>query len=326
MKYNTLIFDIYNLYYKFVYVNKDKVINYKGKKIHVEGIEGTLKGIQHYINKYAKTPDKVKLFFLYDNAKTSLLRMRDEVSKGQYKEGREAMPNWFYSGLNYLELILANCYNNAFAFRVKGLEADDYVESIISSYCSPTDNILMFSEDMDWCRYLNQESPTVNQYMKKAVYSTIAFEEEYKFYPTTSSICFYKTFYGDDSDKIKGVFKKHLPFTLFLKIIKDCNNIYDFISKSINKKLAYLDAGWIERVRRDEQWLIDNWTLVEGIRLDNADLENFKTVCKFKKEKLKLLYTSLNFAKDFDSRLDLNYNLEDNFFDEFLLSAKTERA
>jgi 5'-3' exonuclease len=317
-KFNVIIFDIYNLYYKAVWIEQERVIYYKDNKIHTEGIIGTINLIEKYIKRFA-TPE-YKLYFLFDNAKTTVEKYRKELSEA-YKKKRQVQPDWFYAGLDYLEHTLKNYMDNAYIYRIKHLEADDYVENIINIDCSSADKVLLISEDMDWSKSLKAN---VFQFMKKKIYGLAEFEEEFGFPASYKNICFYKTFYGDDSDNIAPGLRE-FPKMFFLNIIENSESLYDFFIKAKNGVFQYLDKGWIERIRRDQDLLVTNWKLVESVNLKEAQLKEYRIKCKFNKDKLTLLYEALSLPDSFDKRVERVYNVQDKFFEDFMFSGEVRK-
>lgn len=296
MKYNNLIVDIYNLFYKASWVGDDVSVSYKDQKFQVGGIISFLNLMDTYIKKYAT--EDCTIYWLFDNAKTSIKKYRKSLSE-DYKKTRIPQPDWFYKSLDMLELILKSYRDNSYLFRVKFLEADDYVNHIVDLYIKDTDNVLLFSEDSDWSRALNDN---IHQYMKSKIYTKKEFYDDYNFEPTYSNICFYKTLYGDKSDNIKPALNE-LPKQYFYDIIKSYSNVHDFILDVKNNNIHYLDFGWIERIKRDEDLIRTNWSLVESANITSTELDSFKCKCKFQINKLQIIYSALNLLGKVDSRV-----------------------
>ncbi len=287
MKYNTFIVDAYNLFYRANYVTDETIVKYQDEKFHTEGIIGFISLMEGYIKKYGT--DDVKIYWLFDNAKTSIKKYRKALSE-DYKKTRVPQPEWFYKQLDMLELILKSYRNDSYLFRVQGLEADDYISAIISSYISSEDNVLLISEDMDWFRGLSEN---IHQYTKGKIYTKKDFFEEYGFEATYSNICFYKTFYGDKSDCIKPSLME-LPKKFFVDIISKYDTIYKFINGAYNNCLPYLDLGWIARIKKEESFLLLNWNLVTSADISLNELNSFCVKCKFQENKLSIIYEALN--------------------------------
>ena len=197
--YNVLIFDVYNIWYRVMWKN-DNLTKIDNKDIPLDAICRFFELTDSYIKKFGTSDCRV--FYLFDNAKTTILRNRKLLDE-EYKKNRKEQPTYFYDGLNMVELILKFYRDNSCIYRKEGLEADDFVANILDTYIKEHDKVITFSTDMDWCRCLmddTQNDIKVVQYTKNNEILTVkSFEEKYGFKPTYSNVCFYKCFYGDES-------------------------------------------------------------------------------------------------------------------------------
>lgn len=293
-KYNVFIVDCYNLAYRSI--EDEQVIKYKSEKIHTEGIIGFIKAMESYIARFGVKEDELKIYWLFDNAKTSIQKYRKSLSE-DYKKTRVPAPEWFYKQLDMLELILKSYRDNSYLFRVKFLEADDYVSNVISSYLNKdSDRVLLISEDSDWFRSLDTN---VQQYAHGKIYNRETFFEEYGFEATYSNICMYKSIYGDKTDCILGAIPQ-LPKMLFLKILESNSSIYDILQNVKNNNSNYLDLSWKARFLKEEEKLILNWNLVEAVEISNSELESFQVKCKFQEDRLRIIYSALQLLGKID--------------------------
>lgn len=295
-KYNILIFDTYNLIFKASFIENERTVELEKTKYHVEGIIGFLKAVESYIKKFAT--DDVIIYWLMDNAKSSIQKYRKSLSE-DYKKTRVEQPDWFYKQIDLLELILKNYRDNSFLYRVKFIEADDYTSNIIRDYVKKEDRVLLISEDSDWSRSL---ADNVHQYCEGEILTKELFYKKNGYEATYSNICFHKVFYGDKTDNILPTLPT-LPSILFLQIIKDFNNIHTFILRAKEKNIKYLDSGWVEKIKQQEENLLLNWNLVEAIDLSSIDLKSYQTKCTFNKIKLQVLYESLSIINLVDNRI-----------------------
>lgn len=304
MKYDILIFDVHNLYYRALWKNTNRSTVIDGRTIKTGGIQRSLEMIKRRQEKYLK--EGGTMYFLFDNPES-----RETLKKMisfEYKRNRKNMQPEFYKGLNYLETILKKWTDNGYVIREYKTEADDFVDPIVKNNIDK--DILMVSTDMDWSRCLSDKCHWLD---KREVYTPYEFEVKYGFYPTRSSVCFYKTFYGDRIDNIEGVLTQ-LGLTYFKMIIERYTDIYDFIYDAINNKIDFLDEGWKIRIALDRKKLTTNWKLVDFVGLDNVDLERHSTKCKLQKEKLNIIYTALGFEpSEIDNRLTKDINVVNLF-------------
>jgi len=298
MKYDYLLIDCYNLFFRASWVEDKKTISYNKEKIETGGIYGSIKMIERLISLYLK-PDGF-VYFLFDNAKSKINRRK--VLDPQYKINRQQLNASFYRGIDFLEIILKSYIDNACIFRVSGMEADDWVLPIVTKIGQEKTKLLV-SNDMDWSRCIDD---TTHWLRKDKSLDTIidkyAFYNEYKFYPSVNKICFYKVAYGDKIDDISPMLKQ-LSYDRFLRLIEDCNDITDLYNKVLSNTLDYLDAGWRERIIKDIDKIRLTWELVSFADITEKDLQKYVVQCKFNENNLKMYYNVFSFDDDIDSRI-----------------------
>lgn len=302
--YNNIIFDIYNIWYRVVWKNED-LTKVDDKLIPIDAICKFFELTDSYVNKHG-TKD-CRVYYLFDNAKTTVLKNRKLLDE-EYKKNRKVQPDWFYDGLNLIELILKFYRDNSCTYRIQNLEADDFVLPIIDNYVNEHDKVLMFSTDIDWCRCLLNDvnhDIIVNQYTKNNEILTVkSFEEKYGFKPTYSNICFWKTFYGDNSDNILPTLNTY-PKEYFLDILNRYNHIDNFIRDALEGKIKYLDGGWKIKIQQLQDRMRLNWNLITSVDISVNDLENWKIECFYKPNKLLIIYSTLNIVGRFDKRVKM---------------------
>lgn len=304
--YNVFIVDVYNLFYKSSFIENECLTKSGKETVHTEGIIGFFKAMNTYLSKFG-TKD-TKIYWLLDNAKTSVLRYRKDLSE-DYKRTRKEQPSWFYRELDLLEYLLKIYRDNAELYRIKFLEADDFVFPVIKKNIKDTDRVLLISEDSDWCRAL---SDNVHQYKSKEIWTKEVFYDKMGFEATYSNICFYKTFYGDDADNIKGCIPT-LPKVYFTEITKNYNQLSEFIKDALSNNISFFDLGWRKKIEKEEHNLLTNWNLVKAVDISQNELDSYKYVCEFKPQKLNIFYNSLGLIGKFDDRIKNNYKEIDLF-------------
>lgn len=310
IKYDYLLIDIYNIYFRASWIETERTVSYNKEKIETSGICGSIKIIERLISLYLKQDGHV--YFLFDNAKSKSLRRKALCP--EYKEDRQVYSSSFYKGIDYLEIILKNYRNNSTIIRIPSFEADDHIKPVLKMLSEDSMKLLI-SNDMDWARSISNTVHWLKKENKQDIIVTPeSFYSEYKFEPSTSNICFFKSFYGDASDNITALMKQ-LSFDRFLKVICDCRDMYDFIEKSSQRKLDYLDDGWITRISKDKDKLLMNWTLVSFADLSEFDIKDNSVQCKENLATLKMYYYALGLSQDIDSRLALS---DKNSMDEIL--------
>ena len=207
-----------------------------------------------------------------------------------------------------VELILKFYRDNSCIYRKEGLEADDFVANILDTYIKEHDKVITFSTDMDWCRCLMDDSQNdikVVQYTKNNEILTVkSFEEKYGFKPTYSNVCFFKCFYGDESDHILATLSNY-PKEYFLDCLKRYNHIDNFIQDVEDGKLVYLDTAWRIRIKQLQGRMRLNWNLISSAEISLTDMEQWKIECSYKPNKLLIIYSTLNIVGRFDKRVKI---------------------
>jgi len=295
-KYDYLIVDCYNLMHISTWNKQERTVEGNDGVHHSEGIIDFLSRMETIVKQHLTEDGKI--YWLMDNAKTSIQRYRKSLSE-DYKKTRVEQPAWFYRSLNDLELILKSYREDSFLFRLKFLEADDYVPSIISNVVRKDQKALLVSTDMDWCRSL---ADNVDVYKNHGVYRKEDFFREFGFEATYSNICFFKTFYGDDTDNILPALEE-FPKLFFLETIKEFSMANSFINHALDGKILYLDSGWMARIERDRDALLLNWNLVTAPEINLQELEQYQVICHFEEKKLRISYDTLNILGIVDKRV-----------------------
>lgn len=287
MKFDYLILDCYNIFYRASSGKPERIIEYGGEKFHTEGIIAFFNLVQSYIDKYLA--DGGKIYWLMDNAKTQVKKLRKLLSE-DYKKTRVEQPIWFYRQLDLIELIIKYLRDDSYLFRIKNIEADDFCTAVIDNLLDKSKKALMISEDMDWCRSL---SDNIYQYRDGKLFTKEDFKNKYGFEATYSNICFYKSFYGDSVDNILPALGT-LPPIFFNQIIKEYEVMNSFLSMVENNKVPYLDSGWRLNILKNQDKIRLNWELVTSIDLSFRDLTTYQYTCKFQENKLKIIYDDLD--------------------------------
>ena len=307
---NVLIFDIYNMWYRVIW-NNDNLVKVSDKLIPIDAICKFFELCNGYIEKFG-TKD-CECYFLFDNAKTTILKNR-KLLDSEYKKSRKVQPDYFYDGLNVIELILKFYRDKSCIYRKQNVEADDFVLPIIDSYIKEHDKVMLFSTDLDWCRALlddEEHDIKVVQYTKNnEILTTKTFEEKFGFKPTETNICFWKTFYGDKSDSILPTLNTY-PKEYFLDALRKYSHVDNFIREALDGKLPYLDMGWRIKIKQLEERMRLNWNLISSDEIAINDLDSWKIECNYRPNKLLILYSTLNVLGRFDKRVKMENKQSD---------------
>jgi|LSPY01.1.fsa_nt_gi hypothetical protein len=197
MDFDAIVIDLFNLYFRLANKVKEKE-NYKLVLTTI------INHIEENFHKYLITPS-TKIYFLVDpipKTKKEFNTLRQNILPS-YKSNRT------YSLTDIKNITLLKKYverrNPQYVELYDGInEADDFVEPLIE-YLNKNNlkNILLYTTDSDWFRYL---SPTIKVWKHiNEDFTDEDFYKEFHFYPTIASITLMKAFFGDSSDKILSV-------------------------------------------------------------------------------------------------------------------------
>ncbi len=294
-KYDVLIIDVSNLYYRSFYSCQSR--GFTSKTLYQKTIEQTLKSLNNLEIKYGWEWNKV--YLLFDNP-TSRSNLRSEISS-EYKANRKKMPKMFYDYLNYLKTLLLSYSSDYKVVFAQMLEADDLVQPIIE-ILDPKDSIMLVSADLDWSRSIYHNERDIVWYNFKKIFDKDEFKIEFGFPPTIDKIILYKCLTGDDSDGIKKVVRQ-LSNENIKQLCNDFNTVEE-VYVNVNS-IKYLTQTFKYRIQENIEGLRINKKLIEYINIKSfGNIESFIHDCSFKASELKLFYTGLKIDEKFDTRLE----------------------
>lgn len=310
-KYDNLIIDCNNLWARAFYVCKQQT--QKMPDVINKTIQLSIKMILKLRKDFLI--DNGKIWVLADNP-TSRLVMRKELSGGEYKSNRMKESDGYYRGIDYLLIVLNNYSEQFKTSRIKHLEADDLVPPILE-YCSGVS--LLVSTDMDWARSI---SSCVDWYDTKMVYDQEAFKKHWKFYPTVDSITLYKSLLGDPSDNIQGV--QNMTPQVALNIIANYKDVFSLLAsvKKNDEKSYCLSEHTKKLITNNEKRLVINHNVIYFCEVDKPEIKACIINGTFNPKALAILYKSLDFPLNFDSRIE---SPKQSFGDIFSNFAETKR-
>lgn len=293
-KYDSLVIDIFNIFYACTYANKKLEHKVKGKTLKTGGVYGSILYIRNKCNKYLKEGGKV--YIASDNF-SAKVNMRKEINP-HYKANRDKKSKSFYKAIEYLLLILLNYSDDFIVIQKRGVEADDFIPALIDLH--PIDKkILMISADLDWARSINYNGHHVDWYNGKHVFDSKKFATKYGFIPTDKSVILYKVFRGDRVDNIQ-VGLPNIRKEVLMQLL-EYEDIYAVLDEL--PLIECLTSEWKTKLKENASRLILNHQMVSFIDIDTDDIQKYMQVCKFQPRFLKTLYKSLGFSKDFDLRI-----------------------
>ncbi len=306
-KYNHVIIDGTNLYWRNASIANKQYFTYKNDKINISGIVGSLNALQK-LEKFFLQPNGI-IWILFDNP-DSATKYRKDIDP-DYKSSREQIPEGVQIVGKYLIEIL-KIYNNYYRLVfAKHLEADDLVLPLVQllNKSNSDDSILLISSDLDWSRSITK---TCDWYNWKKLYTWDMFQLDYGFYPEANKVKLYKALIGDKIDSIPNPFynklKKidwKLERKLLLPLIQQCNDIDDFFRKLYGKQLV-LSENWIQRFKLIESRIRLNYQLVDFIIPINFDISKEIIKCEYSKNKLKFWFDIFGIA--YEARMKKSVN------------------
>jgi 5'-3' exonuclease len=315
MKYNHLLVDISNIYYRAYFSSRPTSVKSKDGVMPTNGVFVSIKMIQKLVNTYLA--EKGVLYFLFDNASSGEIWRKN--LDPDYKINRRRQDPGFYRGLDFLQILLIHYENDWKIIQCPAYEADDLVAPVLSEI-PEGHKIGIVSNDLDWARAIGDDIVWIRAGRRegKYVYDEIdrnTFNDLYGFPPSLKNICLYKSLRGDRIDNISAGVERISKKTV-LSILEQVNTVDDLFDNletlNIPQQLKHLIAGNKERI-------LLNYTLVDYRPITAQACRDVTVVSRFNPHVLKMLYSTLKFGIErIDMRLAKYYkNQGDNSSGDF---------
>lgn len=316
MKYNHIIIDTHNLFFRMYHGLKHK---YQSQEKLYE--ETTKKSLDKVLKFESSLISEGTIWCLFDNH-DSKANIRCELSD-DYKYNRKDMPDLFYRYVEILKSMLLSYQDNINIVYIERLEADDLVKPIVDLEINKEESVLMVSSDLDWARMVNYQERRIYLYNYEDIIDSNLFFSKYGFYPSVNRITLYKTIEGDSSDNIN----KGLPYLkegeLFY-ILDNYHDALDLITRGVSDKT--LSEATRRRVSNRSNELRINWNLVTFIDLQEFGIKSIKDHIyygRFKKNTLRKYYKMLDYKYlTRDSRYKDEATKTGSFFQEQILERR----
>lgn len=252
MLYSHILVDVFNLYYR--------RLNKALTKDPIDLANNLISFIEGDISKHLDKEGV--LYLLYDPIPKKDLGLSNsfKTERQQIVKSYKANRNHDKNVLEVVDLVrkyflhkgpkIATVISNS-------LEADDFVEGIVTKYPADT-QIALYSNDEDWCRYISDSIHLINEGFENP-FTAQSFKDKYNFKPNSSSVCFFKAFFGDPSDNIEGAL-----------MVKRLQNANDY------KKLAF---QWIQEIGEKSDYFdvvcsrVKKYTFIELNKLKELNTE-----------------------------------------------------
>ncbi|MGL5913573.1 MAG: hypothetical protein ACRCZB_05355 [Bacteroidales bacterium] len=312
MKYDRILIDVSNLYYRAYKTSSNLTAEVDGELLVTGGIYTVITMIKKIRREYLSEGGRI--FYLFDNASSNCRRRKE--ADPDYKAHRIAQDPVFYRGLDYLYLVLQVLNDNDRIIRRPLSEADDLVRPVITSFGSKDYKVLLISTDLDWARSITDSVHwLVNEGKTSTIYTKELFKNKYGFTPTVESVCFYKSIRGDSSDNIPvGV--KNVREEMLLDLITRAETLDNFY---FNIKNWGLTDKWENDFLLNKGRVFINYSLVQFQNLTVDETREYTEITKFNSSVLGVLFRALKFnASKLDDRLRLEEKevLTEDFFSE----------
>lgn len=220
MPYDYLIFDTVNTGYQVfnhpdqIKENKSEFIQIQDKRIYKNFLKNFIERVDFLKTKFLK--ETGELIFLFDNyeSREELKELLKPLNSSQnrrkvnsaYKSTRVNQKFEFYNTLDvvrYYYIVQSSEYHTA---RIPNLEADDLVPACLRRINPNNDkDILLITNDSDWCRYLSDKIHYLPNLHDSPV-DNKDFERTKGFPCTEGKIILNKIICGDTADNIEAVF------------------------------------------------------------------------------------------------------------------------
>jgi 5'-3' exonuclease len=291
LKYNHIIVDCNNLYWRVVTSSIQKLVEDIDESAFYSI---TLQDSLDRINQIKKTygNDETKLYILHDNP-FSRINEREMISSS-YKHARKNknIPPVFYKSLEKLLEILKFYNNNLYIVGYDKCEADDLVLPILKHIKG---SALMVSADLDWARGISDgtgmgESDLIHWFNYSKLYEVDNFTEDYGFNPSGNGVKIYKAIHGDKSDCIDNAVP-HMPKVVLNHIINNYESIYDLLANMFRDE--NIPKQWKLKLQDAQIQLKINYQLVDFLPLD-LSLQDIAIECKEDIEKLRSWFQLLD--------------------------------
>jgi len=307
MKFNKILIDVSNVYWKAYSTSSNMSFSDENNELIVTGgIFTTIRSVNKISREYLSEDGTIYFLFDATHKKPSISQLDSVPSRKEidpeYKANRKAQDDVFYWGMSKLQEIFMNHSDNFKLVEIPGLEADDLVKPILDHEITPTDKVLLVSEDKDWGRGISDNVYWLNY--KKQVLNRDSYNDIHGFYPDENRLTIYKSFRGDAGDGIpKGVSgMREKDLLLLLGTYTDLDSIFDNVNS-----IESISDNWKKKILENKARIKLNYTLVDYLPISKSLFYEFLFESRFNQSALRLIYKSLNFRiSEIDKRL-MNY-------------------
>lgn len=268
MKYETIIIDTMNLFYR-VSIHKTESSNLVSKKkVYKESVCNFIKKVNEIIDEHSY--HDADIYLLFDNP-TSRIDLKSAFMYAgrkeifpDYKAGRVKESKEFYNSLGLIKYYYLLKEPNYRCLQASSLEADDLVKPLLNHRINGKSTLLV-STDLDWAKEVNENVHWMKNW--EEIVGPELLSQKMDFKVTEASLIAYKALYGDSSDNIPNLIKAK-TFPQFQELsgkIQDPLDIVDWsnVTRMREEYPILKDIKDLERQYRINVQLVDSIPVAE---------------------------------------------------------------
>ena len=271
MKYDAIIIDTMNVFYRVSEFKNESSSLVSKKKVYKQSICNFIKKIDEIVEEHSY--HDADIYLLFDNP-TSRVELnsafmyagRKEISP-DYKANRTKEPKEFYNSIGlirYYYLLKPANYRCLVATR---LEADDLVKPLLRNELKDK-SVLLVSNDLDWAKEITEKVHWLKKWNEIVEPEQLSLSLD--FHATEASLIAYKALYGDSSDNIPSILPAK-TFHEFQELAASIHNPLDLIDWSNSNKAREKHPMLIVLKAAERQYRI-NVQLVDSIPVADQHL------------------------------------------------------
>lgn len=291
MKYNDLVVDVSNLYYRAYFSAQMTAIDTEQGLMPTHGIHTSIKMIQKLERDFLFSNGV--FYFLFDNASSGETRRKD--LDPEYKMNRNKQEPGFYRGLDFLQLLLTHYADGWKIVQYPDYEADDLVKPVLETI--PEDRkVGLVTNDMDWGRAIGENRVWIIYERHNGVrgYQEInadAFTARFGFRPSLKNICLYKSVCGDEGDNIRPAVE-HIPKKIVVSFLDSVDSVEDLFFKLPNLQMP---DHWKHQIRANKGRIMLNYSMVDYQKITVEECRSATAESGYDPKILEKLYKLLKF-------------------------------
>ena len=273
MKYDALIIDTMNLFYRVSIHKTESSSLVSKKKVYKESICNFIKKIDELIEEYSYHDGDI--YLLFDNP-TSRIELKSAFMHAgrkeifpDYKANRTKESREFYNSIGLIKYYYLLKEKNYRCLQASRLEADDLVKPLLKHRLQDK-TALLISTDLDWAKEISNTVHWLKTW--KEVVEPDQLSQKLNFHVTEASLITYKALYGDSADNIPNLLKED-TFQEFRELSSNIQNPLNLIDWANSNEKRELYPMLIQLKELERQYRI-NIQLISSIPVDEIHLKH----------------------------------------------------